>query len=423
MPLSDRDYYKEHYRGDSSSPKPRRSLSGCGCLLAVIVVILILVVIVGALSDNQDSNYQTAPPTSPTPSPKPPPVQTPEPEPIPVPTPSTPPPAPELEPKPAPTPTPTEKPTAPLEELPSITKEVSQSTEVITRQYTWTYKGEWTWEGYISQSAYEYYQGIPRPPTQNYSVYVTHPLDDIYIEHLVEKIQEVALEAGFSEYETVEFAASFVQSLPYTDDSTTTPYDEYPRYPIETLVDKGGDCEDTSILLASIIEKMGYGVVLIELPHHCAVGVKGGENVYGTYWEYEGSKYYYMETTGEGWEIGQLPEEYTNMSASIFPMIPTPILTHDWSIEGKGNVGELEVTIYNLGTATAYNVSVLAGFDAGGNKIWNRQQSDYFQIRPDHQVTVTLNLRVPLDKHTRVIVQIGIDDVLADESYSKWFDT
>ena len=104
-------------------------------------------------------------------------------------------------------------------------------------------------------------------------------------------------------------------------------------------------------------------------------------------------------------------------------MIPTPILTHDWSIEGKGNVGELEVTVYNVGTATAYNVSVLAGFDAGENKLWNGQKSDYFQIRPDHQVTVTLNLRVPLDKHTRVIVQIGIDDILADESYSKWFDS
>lgn len=422
MPLSDRDYYRDNFRGSPKPPQPKRSLSGCGCLLTVIVVVIMLVIIVGALSDYQNSNYHTSPPTSPTPSPKPAPVVT-EPTPVPIPTPSTPPPAPEPEPKPASTPAPPEKPTTQLEELPSIIKEVSQSTEVITREHTWTYKGEWTWEGTISQSLYEYYQEMPRPPTKNYSVYVTHPLDDTYIEHIVEKIQEAAQEAEFSEYETIEFAASFVQSLPYTADSITTPYDEYPRYPIETLVDKGGDCEDTSILLASIIEKMGYGVVLIELPHHCAVGVKGGENVYGTYWEYEGSKYYYMETTGEGWEIGQLPEEYTNMSASIYPMIPTPILTHDWNIEGKWNIGELEVTVYNLGTATAYNVSVLAGFDAGENKLWNAEQSDYFQIQPDHHVTITLNLRVPLDEHTRVIVQIGIDGILADESYSKWFDT
>ena len=425
MPLSDRDYYRDNFKGSPKPPQPKRSLPGCGCLLTVIVVVIVLVIIVGVISDSQNSDYQTSPPTSPTPSPQPTPVETPEPEPTPMPIPTPPilPPVPEPEPNPVSTPAPPEEPTTQLEELPSVIKEVSQSTEVFTRQYTWTYKGEWTWEGDIPQSLYEHYQGIPRPPTHDYSVYVTHPLDDIYIEHLVEKIQKAALEAGFSEYETIEFAASFVQSLPYTDDSITTPYDEYPRYPIETLVDKGGDCEDTSILLASMIDKMGYGVVLIELPHHCAVGVKGGENVYGTYWEYEASKYYYIETTDKGWGIGQLPEEYENTSADIYPMIPTPILTHDWSIEGKGSVGELEVTVYNLGTATAYNVSVLAGFDAGENKLWNGQQSDYFKIQPAHQVTITLNLRVPLDKHTRLIVQIGMDNNLVDESHSKWADT
>lgn len=77
---------------------------------------------------------------------------------------------------------------------------------------------------------------------------------------------------------------------------------------------------------------MGYGVVLIMLPNHCAVGVNGGENIYGVYYEYEGSKYYYIETTGEGWEIGQLPDEYRNTTASIHPMIPTPILTHEGRI-------------------------------------------------------------------------------------------
>ena len=427
MPLSDRDYYRERFRDAPKPPKPRRSsLSGCGCLITsivLIIVVIVLVIVVGSLSDNQNSSYTPSPPRSPTPSPKPAPVPTPEPTPLPVPKPATPPPAPEPEQTPAPIPKPSEESTAWSIQLPSVIKEVSQSTEVITRQYTWTYKGEWNWEGDIPQSLYEYYQEIPRPPTQNYSVYVTHPLDDIYIEHLTEKIQKAAQEAGFSEYETVEFAASFVQSLPYTADSLTTPYDEYPRYPIETLVDKGGDCEDTSILLASIIDKMGYGVVLIELPDHCAVGVKGGENAYGTYWEYEGSKYYYIETTGKGWGIGQLPEEYENMSAAIYPMIPTPIITHDGSIKGTGNIVEVEVTVYNLGTDTANNVSVLAGFDAGDGMLWNSKQSEPFQVRADHQVTITLNLQVPRGKHTRVVIQIGNDDVLIDESHSKWFDT
>lgn len=422
MPLSDRDYYREQFR---SAPQPRRSLSGCGCLLTFIVsiiVIIVLVIVVGALSENQNSNYQTSPPTSPTPPPKPAPVQTPEPEPppVPIPTPSTPPPEPEQ--TPAPTPTPSEE--LPLTvQLPEVINEWSPSTELITRNYTWNYKGEWSWEGEIPVFLYEYYQEIPRPPTKNYSVYVTHPLDDPYIDLLAEKIKKVAQKEGFTEYQTVEFAAAFVQSLPYTVDSVTTPYDEYPRYPIETLVDNGGDCEDTSILLASIIDKMGYGVVLIMLPNHVGVGVKGDQNMYGTYWEYEGSKYYYIETTGKGWGIGDLPGEYKNTAASIRPMIPTPILTHDGSIEGRGYIAEVEVIVYNLGTAPAHNVSVLAGFDAGNGMLWNGKESQSFTVGVNQKVTIKLNLRIPLDKHTRLVVQIGIDDVLVDESHTEWFDT
>jgi hypothetical protein len=370
-----------------------------------IIVIIALVIIVGALSENQNSNYQTSPPRSPTPSPKPAPVQTPAPEPIPV-----------------PTPTPSEE--LPLTvQLPEVINEWSPSTELITRNYTWKYKGEWSWEGEMPLFLYEYYQKIPRPPTKNYSVYVTHPSDDPYIDLLVEKIQKAAQEAEFTEYETIEFAAAFVQSLPYTVDSVTAPYDEYPRYPIETLVDNGGDCEDTSILLASIIEKMGYGVVLIMLPDHCAVGVKGGENIFGTYWEYKGSKYYYIETTGEGWEIGKLPEEYENASATIYPMTPTPILTHDGSIKSRGYIAEVEVTVYNLGTAPAHNVSVLAGFDAGNGMLWNGEESQSFAVGVNQKVTIKLNLRIPLDKHTRLVIQIGIDDVRVDESHTEWFDT
>jgi competence protein ComEC len=170
-----------------------------------------------------------------------------------------------------PTPTPSEKLPASTVELPSVIGEETSSTELIPVNYSWTYNGKWSWEGKIPLSLYEYYRKLPRPPTKNYSVYVTHPLDDPYIDRLVEKIKNAAQQEGYTAYQTVEFAAAFVQSLPYTVDSVTTPYDEYPRYPIETLVDKGGDCEDTSILLASIIDKIGYGVVLIILPNHCCI--------------------------------------------------------------------------------------------------------------------------------------------------------
>ncbi len=335
------------------------------------------------------------------------------------------PPTPVLPPTPAPEPVPTPAKELPPPEnnLPTVIGESTQSTDLISANYSWNYRGTWNWEMRIPLSLYQYYQKLPRPPTTNYSVYVTHPLDDPYIDLLVAKIKSIAQQEGYTEYQTVEFADAFVQSLPYTVDSVTTPFDEYPRYPLETLIDNGGDCEDTSILLASIIEKMGYGVVLVVLPSHVGVGVKGGETLYGTYWDYNGSKYYYVETTGENWGIGEIPDEYKDAAATLHPMIPVPILTHEGGIAGNGYSAEVVVKVSNLGTVAANNVTVFAGFDAGESMVWNSQQSAPFTLGIDQEATIKLNLRVPAGKHTRLMIQILVDSVLVDESHTDWFDT
>jgi hypothetical protein len=310
-------------------------------------------------------------------------------------------------------------------ELPEAIGEKPVSEEILTRGYSWEYGGiEYTWSLKIPEAMYDYFKGLPRPPTSDYSVYVTHPLDDPYIDAIVEKLKAASTRDGFDEYQSVEMVTAFVQSLPYTFDTVTTPYDNYPRYPVETLVDNGGDCEDTSILLASLLDKMGYGVVLIKLPEHVAVGIKGGENVYGTYWEYKGDKYYYVETTNTGWGIGQLPEEYESASAHIYPMVPVPIITHEWDLEAKGYYIELKVKVNNLGTATASSVYVYAGFDAGDGTGWSLKQSDVFNLEPGHQVTATLGLLPPPSGvRTRLMVWIVMGGYKVDESYSVWVDT
>ena len=331
-----------------------------------------------------------------------------------------------LSPPPSPQPPSTTVPTTPTEptiQAPELIKQISESTELFERHYSWQYGGTWTWDLEIPQAAYEYYKEKPRPPTENYSVYVTHPYDDKFIDALVSRLNEVSQSQGFSDLEKVEMAITFVQSLPYTSDSVTTPFDEYPRYPIETLADNGGDCEDTSILLASLLDSMGYATMLVLLPNHIGVAIKGDESRYGTYYEYQGDKYFYIETTGEGWLIGDLPKEYQNASASLYPMLPIPILTHEWNATSTGNVAELEVTVQNLGTATAYNVSILAGFDAGEGMLWNSEESEPFQVQVDQQVTVRFNLKAPLGKHTRLVIQIADDGYAVDESHSEWIDT
>ena len=60
--------------------------------------------------------------------------------------------------------------------------EVSSPAGYIARSYAWEYGGRrWSIELQIPESLYSLYKEIPRLPTTNYSVYITHPLDDLEI--------------------------------------------------------------------------------------------------------------------------------------------------------------------------------------------------------------------------------------------------
>ena len=118
-----------------------------------------------------------------------------------------------------------------------------------------------------------------------------------------------------------------------------------------------------------------------------------------------------------------MPEEYQETRAQILELEPTAILTHEWNGEYDNTVLELEVTIENLGTAKAYDAYVLAGFDAGGGKLWNTQESDEFDLSMGAKTVVNLTLSLPRDEHTRLMVQIVLDDYAVDESFSEWIDT
>jgi len=187
------------------------------------------------------------------------------------------------------------------------------------RDYSWDYGGyPWSWDLNIPKQSYYEYEGRYR--TLNFEYYVTE--NDPYIISLANGLADAARSKGYGSYETVSFVMAFVQSLPYTSDSVTTSYDEYPRYPVETLVDNGGDCEDTSILFAALLEAypLGYDAVLFlipwDSPNHMAVGVWGSSNL-GAYVEHDGREYNYCETTGDGFKIGEIPQEYEGISVQV----------------------------------------------------------------------------------------------------------
>ncbi len=149
---------------------------------------------------------------------------------------------------------------------------------------------------------------------------VKDPVGDELLDQVVRRINEAAIRYGFSEEEKIEFTIAFIQFLPYVPDKVSARADEYPKYPAETLITNEGDCEDTSILAAALLRKMGYKVALLFLSHekHAAVGVAGP--FYGSYYEVDGVKYFYLETTGEGYRIGEIPSDFTDTRAYVYPV-------------------------------------------------------------------------------------------------------
>jgi len=184
------------------------------------------------------------------------------------------------------------------------------------RHYEWTWNdAEQTWDVLLPEDLYQMYRGRLRTSladAHNYGDYVLDPLDDPTLEELADALWNRA-GGGFEPFVGVVLA--FVQgAISYRPDP---PGSEWPYYPMETLVDGVGDCEDTAILFVSLIRARGYPVKLAfvdtgddGLPDHVLAFV-GVSSAYAeslrcpsgeaaTVLRFDGDLYALAETTGAG---------------------------------------------------------------------------------------------------------------------------
>ena len=163
-----------------------------------------------------------------------------------------------------------------------------------------------------------------KPDASNISTFIVKK--DPYLRDLVEQARYYAKKD--KTVNTEQLLISLAHSFSYNADSYTGRL-EYPKYPIETLIDQSGDCEDLAILTFNLLaEYKGYKeMAFVFFPRHIGVGFKVSDRLIKArrsiglpsyYFEKDKKKYLYLETTNPAWNIGQLPKEYKDKSYQIY---------------------------------------------------------------------------------------------------------
>ncbi len=206
-----------------------------------------------------------------------------------------------------------------------VAAQSSAQNQYYNTEFAWDYGGNhWDWNLSIPMTLYDSFDSTAVPDSvrtpyglADFGFFTT--TQDAYMITLADKLNESAAQNGYGSYDEVNFILAFVQSIPYKTDNVSTGYQDYPRFPVETLVDNVGDCKSHSVLFATLMLILGYGTVFINPPDHLAVGILGS-NLQGTYWTYNNGSYYYCETTGPGFTIGVLPEQFNGVTANVYPI-------------------------------------------------------------------------------------------------------
>lgn len=189
---------------------------------------------------------------------------------------------------------------------------------VFYRSFQWNFLNEEFELRYaFSWESYQFYREKPRV-FYNYAVYAFENKSFPFVSDFTHELLCLIDDREFTEVQRRDFVISFVQQLNYQKENG-----EYPKFPIETLAEKGGDCEDTSILLAAILREMGQNSILINPPGHMAIAIEC-DDCDGAAYLMNGKRYVYVETTASGFPVGRIPADYKTSVDKKFALKALP---------------------------------------------------------------------------------------------------
>ena len=266
----------------------------------------------------------------------------------------------------------------------------------------------------------QYYRSRPRG--SQYGVYVVDPFDRDLLGGIAAHVDRFASRNDLDDRQRADFAASLVQQLEYVRDDYSAPTDRYPRYPVETLVNRGGDCKDSSILVAALLGALGYDVVFLRQPRHLQVGVALEDEYPGTYYEYAGDRYYVLETTNPSWTVGDLPSEYEDESVRFEQATGVPVVVHRWTALSGDQPGRVGGTFHvtNLGDGVANRVDAYVRFETETGRTVGRRDHHFCDISPGETRSWDFECALSGDTPVRGSVSLSLDSLPHDESASAY---
>ncbi|MGB4593205.1 MAG: hypothetical protein WBI63_05455 [Coriobacteriia bacterium] len=154
-----------------------------------------------------------------------------------------------------------------------------------------------------------------------YPAFVFEKHQDAFFTGLLDEMRRIRDAEALDSDRYVELMCVFAQSLEYRTD----PGDLSPKFPVETFVERAGDCDDKTLLLGGMLAHEGYdvAVMLFEAEQHVALGIRADAL------EYDASGYALVETTTGGF-VGMVPDSV-----------------------GDGTTLSSEPQVFALGTGTA----------------------------------------------------------------------
>ncbi len=186
----------------------------------------------------------------------------------------------------------------------------------------------------IQMNEYEYFHaadhGVHDPSFREYAQRVV-ALPHASVKFAAGELGRLARAQHLSPLDETRLVLSFVQHLTYASDLETTGHLEYGRYPVETLVDRVGDCDCHAILAAALLRHLGFEVVLLLLPQvdprntdsaHIAIAIAGADHLPERlrYYRVGNRRYFYCETTGPGADFGELPPGWTDEGVTLLSL-------------------------------------------------------------------------------------------------------